>query len=131
MDLQNIEPFTMVIVDWNNNKLQLFELIWDGKQKHFNKLKNEPKIWSSSTLYSTNNQQLRKEWFEDWKQQSNFSEKAILEFHHSEIGNKEQSILMKRPNVETVSITLIEKRDKHLKMKYEDVVHSTFIETEF
>ena len=131
MDLQNIEPFTMVIVDWNNNILKLFELIWDGKQKHFNKLKNEPKIWSSSTLYTTNNQQLRKEWFEDWKQQSNFSEKAILEFHHSEIGNKEQSILMKRPNVETVSITLIEKRDKHLKMKYEDVVHSTFIETEF
>ena len=37
IDLAQIEPFTLVIVDWNNN-LQLMEFIWDGKKKHLNKL---------------------------------------------------------------------------------------------
>ncbi|MEX1384312.1 NRDE family protein, partial [Lutibacter sp.] len=30
LDLINIEPFTMVLVDWNNDNLDLFELVWDA-----------------------------------------------------------------------------------------------------
>ena len=37
LDLNNIEPFTMLIVDWNNG-LNLFELVWDASHKHFKKL---------------------------------------------------------------------------------------------
>jgi len=124
LNLTNIEPFTMVIVDWNNNNLNLFELIWDANKKHFTKLQNEPKIWSSSTLYSDESKKIRKNWFTKWISDTEFTSKSILKFHHSEIGDKEQSILMKRPNVETVSITSIKKENKEIEMLYEDIIHS-------
>ena len=66
LNLEEIEPFTMVIVDWNNNNLNLFELIWDDEQKQFTKLQNDPKIWSSATLYSNEIKALRKKWFQNW-----------------------------------------------------------------
>ena len=124
LNLEEIEPFTMVIVDWNNNNLNLFELIWDENQKHFNKLKNEPKIWSSATLYSDKMKALRKKWFKDWVNENDFNSSTILQFHHSEIGDKEQAIFMKRPFVETVSITSVKKENKTIELLYEDVVHT-------
>ncbi|SNR55685.1 Transport and Golgi organisation 2 [Lutibacter agarilyticus] len=123
LDLEGIEPFTIVIVDWNAS-LNLYELIWDEQQKRFSKLKNEPKIWSSSTLYSNEIKELRKKWFKDWVESHEFSSETILAFHSSEIGDKAQSILMKRPTVETVSITLVKKEGAIVKMNYNDVVHS-------
>tara|TARA_B110000046_G_scaffold185300_1_gene226442 strand:- start:43 stop:498 length:456 start_codon:yes stop_codon:yes gene_type:complete len=48
-DFIGIEPFTIVLVDWNTD-LKTYELVWDGKQKHFTTLKQVPRIWSSSTL---------------------------------------------------------------------------------
>lgn len=124
LELEEIEPFTMVIIDWNNNKLNLFELVWDEYQQHFAKLKNEPKIWSSSTLYSTKIKELRKIWFENYVEKNDFSTDSILDFHHSEIGDKEQAIFMKRPYLETVSITSVKKEDAKIEMLYEDVIHS-------
>ena len=124
LELQEIEPFTMVIIDWNNNNLNLFELIWDENQQHFTKLKNEPKIWSYSTLYVDEIKQLRKHWFHNWLTENEFSTESILEFHHSEIGDKDQAVFMKRPYVETVSITSVKKENAEVEMLYEDVVHS-------
>jgi uncharacterized protein with NRDE domain len=123
LDLNGVEPFTMVIVDWNND-LCLYELIWDEKKKHFNKLKNEAKIWSSSTLYEESIKEVRKQWFKDWVKNNEFTLESILGFHHSEIGDTEQSILMKRSYVETVSITTVKKQENSVEMLYEDVVHS-------
>ncbi len=123
LDLEGIEPFTLVIVDWKEG-LNLYELIWDEQQKWFSKLKNEPKIWSSSTLYSNEIKELRKKWFKDWVESNEFSSETILAFHTSEIGDKAQSILMKRPTVETVSITSVKKEGAIVKMNYNDVVHS-------
>jgi len=124
LDLEGIEPFTIVIVDWNNEELNLFELIWDEGKKYFLKLKNEPKIWSSSTLYSDDAKIIRKNWFQKWVSENEFSSEQILQFHHSEIGDKEQSVLMKRSYVETVSITSVKKENNIVEMLYEDVVHS-------
>tara|TARA_R110001583_G_scaffold177176_2_gene332195 strand:+ start:16996 stop:17697 length:702 start_codon:yes stop_codon:yes gene_type:complete len=124
LDLYGIEPFTLVVVDWNDEQLSLFELIWDEEQKHFTKLKNEPKIWSSSTLYTNEIKELRKVWFQNWVEENEFTSSTILNFHHSEIGDKEQSVLMKRSYVETVSITSVKKENNKLEMLYEDVVHS-------
>ena len=123
INLLGIEPFTMVIVDWNTGSLNLFELVWDGNKKHFAKLKNEPKIWSSSTLYTNEVKALRKEWFQKWLLKNDFSSENILKFHHSEIGDKEQSVLMKRSYIQTVSITSVKKENNSLKMQYEDMVH--------
>lgn len=124
LDLDGVEPFTMVILDWNNENLNLFELIWDESHKYFTAFPNEPKIWSSSTLYTDEIKALRKKWFLNWLNENEFSSEAILAFHHSEIDDKEQSILMKRSYVETVSVTSVKKQGTSIHIDYEDVVHS-------
>ena len=124
IDLKGIEPFTIIIINWNEEQLNLYELIWDETKKHFNKLKNEPKIWSSSTLYSNAIKEKRKQWFHKWTGENKFTSNAILNFHHSENGDKKQSVLMKRSSVETVSITSVKKEGDLIKMLYEDVVHN-------
>lgn len=48
IDLQNIEPFTLVIFQ----EKQLAEFRWDGTEKHLKILDNSRSyIWSSATLY--------------------------------------------------------------------------------
>ena len=118
-----IEPFTIVLVDWNST-LQTYELVWDGKQQHFSRLKQEPKIWSSSTLYTQKEKGLRKAWFADWlANNSEYNQQEILKFHHnSEIGTPETSIKMKRSYVETVSVTSIKKSKKEIVMNYESLI---------
>ena len=128
LELKNIEPFTLIILDWNNGLL-LFELIWDETKKHFSKLKHEPKIWSSATLYSEASKINRKNLFNSWKQENEFTSKKILQFHHSEEGDKEQSILMRRPNVETVSITSVKKQNTAIQLFYKDVVNNKIYES--
>ena len=99
-------------------------MIWNEDEKHFNKLKNEPKIWSSSTLYEDDIKTLRKEWFQEWLDSSEKTSEEILKFHHLEKGDKTQTILMCRPNCETVSITQVKKEASLIEMIYEDVIHN-------
>lgn len=124
LDLLGVEPFTLVIVDWNNNELNLVEVVWDEVEKHITKYKNEPKIWSSSSLYTDETKELRKKWFLEWLAENKFTSEAILKFHHSEKGDKEQAILMKRAYVETLSITSVKKTENTIEMVYEDLVNS-------
>lgn len=106
----DIEPFTLILVDYQN-QLETYELVWDGTQKHFIKLAQEPKIWSSSSLYSDEMKQQRNEWFAKWLLENNeFHQHKIIEFHQTEnLGNIEVSPKMKRSFVETVSTTSIKK----------------------
>ena len=122
-DFVGIEPFTIVLVDWNL-ELTTYELVWDGTQQYFSKLKQEPKIWSSSTLYTKEEKQLRKKWFTDWlRNNSEFTQSAILKFHHnSETGSPENSIKMKRSYVETVSITSVKKNNSKVIVDYKSLV---------
>jgi hypothetical protein len=122
-DFTRIEPFTIVLVDWNVN-LTSYELVWDGKQKHFIKLNQKPKIWSSSTLYTQEEKELRKKWFVNWLgNNQEFTQKSILKFHHnSEIGTPENSPKMKRRYVETVSVTSVKKEDSNIEMDYQSLV---------
>ncbi|MDP3359511.1 MAG: NRDE family protein [Lutibacter sp.] len=131
LDLLGVEPFTMIVIDWNNNELNLVELVWDENQKHLTKHKIEPKIWSSSTLYTDEIKELRNTWFQQWLSENEFTSEAILQFHHQETEDKEQSILMKRNYVETVSITSIKKTKNNVEMAYEDVVHDKKIAVNF
>lgn len=131
LDLENVEPFTMIVVDWNDIKLHLYELIWDEKQKHFTELEQQPKIWSSSTLYSESSKTNRKKWFQNWRNEKDFSTENILKFHHSEIGDKSQAVLMKRPYIETVSITSVKKEKEQVEMIYEDIIFSTIKKIHF
>lgn len=125
-DFSGIEPFTIVLVDWNA-ELLAYELVWDGVQKHFSELSQEPKIWSSSTLYTQEDKQLRKEWFQDWlNNQTEFTQQEILKFHHnSELGTPEISLKMKRSYVETVSVTSVKKDNSIIEMNYEGLISTS------
>lgn len=125
LDLLGVEPFTMIIVDWNISELNLVELVWDENEKHITTHKNEPKIWSSSSLYTQEIKELRKNLFQKWLSENEYTSEAILQFHHQKTADEEQSILMKRKYVETVSITSLEKLENTVEMVYEDLVHST------
>ena len=67
-NLNNIEPFTLVVVEWNT-KMEFKELVWDGENKHFSDLPLEPKIWSSSSLYNAKMKKERLQWFNDFKKE--------------------------------------------------------------
>jgi len=66
IDLDNIEPFTIIIVAWHNNVLQLIELVWTGEARFITLLdttKNH--IWSSATLYTHSMKNQRESWFKN------------------------------------------------------------------
>ncbi|MEX6626974.1 NRDE family protein [Tenacibaculum salmonis] len=119
-NFDKIEPFTIVLVDWENG-LNAYELVWDGVQKHFQKLGDKPKIWSSSTLYTEEMKELRREWFSEWitENPTFLPKEKILDFHTDETkGNIEISPKMKRTLVQTVSVTSIIKKATDVKMNY-------------
>ncbi|MCF6350366.1 MAG: NRDE family protein [Flavobacteriaceae bacterium] len=122
IELENIEPFTLIIADWNA-ELQLIEFIWDGKIKHLKNLNQEKHIWSSSTLYDENMKQLRRGWFSKWTLKD--KKKDILKFHHKAgLGNCNVAITMKRKKVGTVSITQFSKIDGEICMNYEEITNA-------
>lgn len=125
-DFDNIEPFTIVLVDWKSG-LQAYELVWDGEQKHFQQLPQEPKIWSSSTLYDAEMKAERIEWFQEWlENHSEFQQEEITSFHKStDKGTEGTTLKMKRPYVETVSVTSVKKENDGVSMKYQDLLKDT------
>ena len=124
----DIEPFTLILVDWENG-LETYELVWDGIKKHFNKLPEEPKIWSSSTLYTDEMKEMREIWFADFlNENKSFYQEKIVEFHqNSTLGTPETSPKMKRTFVETVSITSVKKINSEIDMKYFNALEDAFV----
>ena len=125
-DFDHIEPFTVVLVDWGK-ELTTYELVWDGTQKHFQKLPQEPRIWSSSTLYTTEMKAERKDWFQDWlEDHKDYNQESILAFHQStDKGTEGTTLKMKRPFVETVSVTSFLKSSEAQFIKYLDFKNSS------
>lgn len=119
-----IEPFTLVLVDWEN-QLDAYELVWDGTTKHFKKLPQKPVIWSSSTLYTEEMKGQRQEWFANWlAKNKGYTQEDILEFHKNEdLGDQETSPKMKREFVETVSVTSVKKENSSVNMLYIDLLN--------
>jgi hypothetical protein len=124
-DLEDIEPFTMVIADWNSS-LKFYELVWDGDEKHFTELPLEPKIWSSSSLYNRTMKNERFQWFEDFKTKNKLNIETMLKFHKTAGGNNnDYGVVMNRGFVKTTSITQVEKSDSIIEMHYESLENNT------
>lgn len=124
-DFTDIEPFTIVIADWNTD-LVFFELIWDGNQKHFTNLPLAPKIWSSSTLYNDVMKAERHMWFDNFIKTHALTADNLLEFHNEAGKNKPNyGVVMDRGFVKTTSITQIEKQGTTLHMAYENIHDKT------
>lgn len=120
-DFEDIEPFTLVLVDWEK-ELRLFELVWDGVNAHFNQKPLMPYIWSSSLLYTAEVKQQREEWFSAFlKISPQPTQEELIRFHKTAgDGNKETSVIMDRGFVKTKSITQVVKSDVTT-MRYEDL----------
>jgi uncharacterized protein with NRDE domain len=108
INLDNVEPFTLLLMDYGLNH-EFNQIVWDGEKKHIDKINlHLPGIWSSATLYSDTDRDLRTSWFKEWLVKNReFEDSNILDFHsanHTDIDRI--NILMKRENeLQTLSIS--------------------------
>ncbi len=130
-NLNEIEPFTIVAVDWNSD-LRFLELVWDGTKKHYKDLELKPHIWSSSPLYSSEMKQMRTSWFTEFLQKKNLSAEAFWKFHTTAgIGNPEIDVIMDRGFVKTQNISQFEHEQNKTLMRYMDLRDRKKLEIDF
>lgn len=106
IDMQDIEPFTLIV--WSDH--HLFELVWDGTEKHKTWLDAElPHIWSSSTLYGAEAKAVRRELFQNWiAMNPPVSKLSVFNFFKS-FKNMENGFFINRNEItKTLSYTFIE-----------------------
>jgi hypothetical protein len=129
MNLQDIEPFTLIILAED-----LHECRWDGQNKFIRRLqKHQPHIWSSVTLYDEMIRKEREKWFNDFlEQHSQPSMDELLAFHQfAGDGDQHKDMRMNRNNeVFTVSITGMHIREQDCIMHYHDLsTDNIYLET--
>ena len=118
IDLEDIEPFTLVVVDWKAEQ-RLSEFVWDGVKKHMRELEWAPRIWSSSTLYDPEMVDMRQDWFSSWLEAGELNQDGILHFHrYAGKGDEHIDVFMRRPVVGTVSITQVSLAGSEVQMEY-------------
>ena len=124
IDLENIEPFTIVYFDGEH----LVQWQWNSVEKttkHFNK--EEPHIWSSATLYEPEIRVERASWFAQFHQEKeSISSEELLHFHQFEQAtNSDYGLKINRNNIlKTVSITQCIWQPNAIKMQYLDLLES-------
>lgn len=104
MDLNNIEPFTLVLFD----AITLMEFRWDGKQKHAKPLdKDQSHIWSSTTLYDEEAIANRTSLFTEFMSVSSDIEATdVVDFHSNNNEDYENGFIIDRnTGLKTFSVT--------------------------
>jgi len=121
-DFSEIEPFTAIVVDFENT-LKLHEIVWTGEELVFTNLPLEPKIWSSSPLYPRELAEKRESWFAEFlDRQNDMPAQELLHFHQTAgEGDPISNIVMDRGFVKTKSITQVVKSDGVVEMCYNDL----------
>lgn len=120
-NFDDIEPFTLVVADWNAT-LKIYELVWNGNQKYFIEIPLDPEIWSSSTLYSKSMRDERLQWLEDFINENNLHSIPLLKFHKTAgEGNMDYGVVMNCGFVKTTSITQLEKLQDLIEMRHENL----------
>ncbi len=118
IDLQDIEPFTLVLVENEN----LIELKWDGEQKYIQYLHPQnAHIWSSATLYPKTIAQKKEQFF---KQNLTHLANPILQIHQSKpFENANENFISDFGNgLKTVSITQITVEEKQVNFAYYPII---------
>jgi uncharacterized protein with NRDE domain len=132
IDLENIEPFTLVLYQ----EKQLFQLRWNGVEKSTTALEIDKNyVWSSTTLYSKEVREQRSNWFYSFLDANpEITEEKMLHFHrYTETDNNEHGLVINRNNeLKTLSITqaIIEKNKvvlRHLDLIANEEYSKTFI----
>jgi uncharacterized protein with NRDE domain len=119
MDMENIEPYTLVV--WADNNL--FQLVWDGAAKHRIRLATDtPHLWASSTLYNNKTRTYRSELFENWiATNPKISKKSLLDFFNSFEDNENGFIINRNERIKTLSYSFIELTAETALMSYLDL----------
>lgn len=124
IDLENIEPFTLVYFDSIGNRLR--DLRWDGQNKSAAELPtSSPHLWSSVTLYDEEVRSRRQRWFSDWlREQPSPDQDDILKFHESAgEGDETTDLVMRRGGIlRTLSITSVKLSPNKSSMYYKDLL---------
>lgn len=121
IDLDDIQPFTIVLFE----NERLYQLQWNEKEKSAIELEvNQSHIWSSSTLYSSEIREKRKQWFYtflDTKPEISASE--MLTFHrYTEQENTENGLVINRNDfLKTLSITQTVLENNKVEIHYADL----------
>lgn len=116
VNLDQIEPFTLILVDQDFQELR-----WDGINKHVKKLaKEESHIWSSATLYNQNTQRKRRIWLNEWLDNHPKTNESMLDFHNTAgEGIAETNLRMSYgTNHKTISITQFSATSINYKMNH-------------
>lgn len=132
INLENIEPFTLVLFQGN----RLFQLRWNGIEKESVVLDvDKNHIWSSSTLYPRDIREKRANWFHAYLDtKPEVDETEMFNFHrYTEEKNQENGLVINRNDLmKTLSITqaVIEKNKvvlSHYDLQQQKDFTNTFI----
>lgn len=120
--LDGIEPFTLFAVDASTKTFLRF--IWNGTSLDRSDLAfDRPMIACSSTLFDQAGDEKRQRWFEQWQRQNaRVTPDDVLQFHmEAGKGDDNDSVLLKREEVGTVSVTSIFLSSNQAEMRYVDL----------
>ncbi len=129
-DPQGVEPFTLVVI--GHAPRSLTALVWTGIElERIDHDPDQPRIWSSSTLYTAEAKSEREAWFTEavTARINGTPMEHLLEFHlHGGEGRAPETerIRMARPNgPETVCLTGVSLGQAEWTMCYHDLVANT------
>jgi Transport and Golgi organisation 2 len=135
-DLSDVEPFTIINIENEKGEIKsMHEFVWDGMKKHISELDtNVPKIWSSVTLYSHKDRELRNIWFDKFLSENlnGISPEKVYHFHSGDhTSDQTVNLLMQREGgLKTVSITQVTPMKNSFRMTYSDILNSSVHQTE-
>ena len=131
IDLENIEPFTLVLFQ----DKKLFQLQWNGIKKESISLDTEKNhIWSSATLYPKDIRENRSNWFYSFLESNpEVSEQEMLHFHrYTEAENQENGLVINRNDeLKTLSITQAVTEINKVAILHSDLIANKDFETSF
>lgn len=129
--LRSVEPFTIISIEHKKGlETSFMEFIWDGDRIYIEELDPaKPAIWSSVTLYSSNERRLKSQMFHRfWKEHNRqMTPEKVYHFH---LGNYSPDssvdfLVEREDGLETVSITQVVPVGDGFRMQYIDLVNST------
>ena len=129
-NLSTVEPFTLIAIDSvKNGKMSFNEFVWDGEQKHYKVLDPSlPYLWSSVTLYSVENRELRRLWFNMFLKDNatDLTSDKVISFHEGvHTTDLSNNIVMEREDgLKTLSITQVIHIKNGYKMKHTDLIEN-------
>lgn len=129
-DFTDIEPFTFVV--FNHNLKTITDLVWTGNEAVTRDyLNTEPHIWSSTTLYNSEDRLIRETWFKQHLQYTEFqtNKLEVLKEFHSDGGadypNQATRIKSTRDTGPiTVSISMLQFSDIEWVMHFENLLET-------